>query len=173
MAVSAVFSTSALAQNGVQKASASAPTSTTIVAPINIVNDGELNFGSFASGIAGTLKITSAGVRSATGGVKTNSIVGTVTPASFKVTGESGYTYSITLPIEDTEDLILTDAVSSTTVTVTKFESSVAVGAGQLSVSELGGEETFTVGATLEVGANQVAGTYKSTAGFQVTVNYN
>ncbi len=36
-----------------------------------------------------------------------------------------------------------------------------------------GGTETLTVGATLNVGASQAAGTYISGTPFDVTVNYN
>jgi len=36
-----------------------------------------------------------------------------------------------------------------------------------------GGTQTLKVGATLNVGANQAAGTYTSATPFTVTVNYN
>ncbi|MFV5696383.1 DUF4402 domain-containing protein [Flavobacterium sp. LB3P122] len=165
MALTAVFSSSVLAQ---QSASASAPTSTTIVAPIGITKTSSMTFGSFATGGAGTLVMTSAAVRSATGGVKLTTITGTPTAAAFAVTGQGSYGYDITLPAS----LTLTTAATGTTTTmlVNAFTSSLASGKGTLAA---GGTDSFTVGATLNVAAGQVVGLYENATGFAVTVNYN
>jgi hypothetical protein len=166
MAVSAIFSTSALAQ-GTQTATATSASSTTIVAPIAISNSVPLAFGSFASNAAGTLILSSASVQSSTGGVKLNSAKGAPTAAKFTVTGEGAYGYTVTLPTS----LTLTTAVAGTvkTMEVTTFVSSLTDGIGALT----SGAQDFTVGATLNVAAGQVVGLYDSTTPFTVTVNYN
>jgi hypothetical protein len=169
MAVSAVFSTSALAQ-GTQPATASSASSATIVAPIAISNGVPLAFGSFASNDAGTLVLSPAGAQSSTGGVKLNTATGAPTAAEFTVTGEASYGYAITLP---TLPLTLTTTAEGTvqTMEVDTFVSSIA---DEAVVLTAGGTQTFTVGATLNVVAAQAVGLYESTlAPFDVTVNYN
>jgi hypothetical protein len=166
MAVSAVFSSSILAQ---QSVSASAPTSTTIVAPIGITKTTSMTFGSFATGGAGTLVMNPLAARSATGGVKLTNITGSPTAAAFAVTGQGSYGYDITLPAS----LTLTTAATGTnkTMIVNTFTSSHAIiGKGTLAA---GGTDSFTVGATLNVTAGQVVGLYENLDGFAVTVNYN
>ena len=54
-------------------------------------------------------------------------------------------------------------------MTVDNFVSNPS-GTGLLSAS---GSQTVNVGATLNVAANQVAGTYENTTDLKVTVNYN
>jgi hypothetical protein len=141
---------------------ASADVKAKIVVPIVLSNTLSLDFGTIStSASAGTVKVTSAGVSSITGGVTL--LTSTKTAASFKVTGLPNATYLVTLPAAATT---LTDQETSTkTMTVDAWENSTA---GILSAS---GTQDFTVGATLHVGANQAAGTYKGT--FNVTVAYN
>ncbi|WP_158614934.1 DUF4402 domain-containing protein [Flavobacterium sp. LS1P28] len=166
MALTAVFSSSVLAQ-GTQPASATSASSTTIVAPIAISNSIPLAFGSFASNASGTLVLSVAGIQSSTGGVKLTSAKGDPTAAKFTVTGQGAYAYTVTLPTS----LTLTTAVAGTlkTMEVTTFVSSLASGIGALA----SGTQDFTVGATLNVGANQVVGLYQSITPFTVIVNYN
>ncbi|MFV8392079.1 DUF4402 domain-containing protein [Flavobacterium sp. LB2P6] len=175
MALTAVFSTSALAQ---QSASATtAPTTTTIVAPITISNTAALTFGSFATtSEVGTLKVATDGVRSKTGGVTltSNNVGGTA--ASFTVGGEAGYSYAISIPtsLSLTTTTVATGTgttASSQTMTVNSLLTSLADGArvGLLT----GGTQSFTIGGTLNVNAYQSVGAYTSATGLTVTVNYN
>ncbi|WP_246496580.1 DUF4402 domain-containing protein [Chitinophaga varians] len=145
---------------------ASATATATIVTPISITKDVDMNFGNVAvqSTAGGTVVLSPAGVRTVTGGATLPSTAtGTVTAASFTVTGTGNYTYSITLP-----STALTITSGSNTMTVTNFVSNPS-GVGQLS----SGTQTLTVGATLNVSAAQPAGTYVSGTPFDVTVNYN
>src|SRR5258705_7180265 len=81
------------------QATASATATATIVAPIAISKTVDMNFGNVAVIAAGTVVLSpSTGNRTKTGGVTLPSTIGTVTAASFDVTGEGAYTYSITLP---------------------------------------------------------------------------
>jgi len=147
--------------------SATATASATIVSPIAIANAGNMNFGNIAvSTIAGTVVLPAAlvPVRTVTGGCTLPATVGTVTAAAFTVTGQAGFTYSISLPANAS----LTGPGPA--MTANTFVSSPTVAVGGLLT---GGTETLYVGATLNVGASQTAGAYTTPAPFTVTVNYN
>jgi len=146
---------------------ASASSSATIVTPIAITKTVDMNFGNVAvSTAAGTVVLAPAGSRTKTGGVTLPATAGTVTAASFTVTGTPTYTYAITLPSTATT---ITRGGGTETMTVDNWSSSPAT-TGTLSS---GGSETLTVGGTLNVGGSQLAGTYVSGTPFNVTVNYN
>jgi hypothetical protein len=145
--------------------SATASASATIVTPIAISKTVDMNFGNVAvSTTAGTVIMTPAGIRTLTGGVTLPATTGTVTAASFNVTGAANYTYAITLP-----GSALTITSGANTMTVSTFTSNPAT-TGTLSGT---GSQTLNVGATLNVTASQAAGTYTSASPFTVTVNYN
>ena len=145
--------------------SATATATATIVTPITIVNAGNMNFGNVAVGSSlGTVIMTPAGSRSATGGVTLPVVTGTVSAATFTVSGQANYTYSITLPGSAT-----TISSGGNSMTVDTWTSN-PTPTGTLSS---GGTQSLTVGATLHVGASQAAGTYVSGTPFTVTVNYN
>ena len=145
---------------------ASATASATIITPIAISKTVDMNFGNVAvNSSLGTVVLTPAGTRSRTGGVTLPAVGGTVTAASFTVTGAGTSTYAITIP---STNYTITRVSGSETMIVNTFASTPS-GTGTLS----GGTQTLTVGATLNVGASQVAGTYTNAVGFDVTVNYN
>jgi hypothetical protein len=150
------------------QATATASASATIITPITIVKNVDMNFGNVAvsATIAGTAVLAPAGTRTTggAGGVTLPATNGTVAAASFTVSGQGSYTYAITLPASCT----ITDA-GSHTMTVNAFTSSPAT-TGTLSA---GGSQTLTVGATLNIAAAQAAGSYTNAAGVPVTVNYN
>jgi len=156
------------ANHSFAQATATASASATIITPITIVKNVDMNFGNVAvsATLAGTVVMAPAGTRSTggAGGVTLPATTGTVTAANFTVSGQSGYTYAITLPSTAT----ITDPVSSSTMTVNGFTSSPAT-TGILT----GGSQVLTVGATLNVAAGQTPGTYTNAAGVPVTVNYN
>ena len=77
------------------------------------------------------------------------------------MTGIPGAPYAVTLPNS------VTISNGTETMTVSNFNRS---GAAQL-LLDAAGNGTFNVGARLNVGTNQPAGTYAGT--FNVTVNYN
>ncbi len=155
------FSQSASAQS-----SATASASATIVTPITITKNVDMNFGNAAvqAATGGTVVLAPAGTRTATSGVTLPAVTGTVAAASFDVAGQANYTYAITLP----SSLTITDG-GSNSMTVNSFTSTPA-STGTLSST---GTQTLTVGATLNVTAGQAAGTYTSGTPFTVTVNYN
>ena len=145
---------------------ATASTTATIITPIAITKTVDMNFGNIAVSptIAGTVVLPTTGARTLTGGVTLPVVTGTVTAASFNVTGEGTSTYSITLP----SAAITLNGTPSGTMTVQNFVSTPS-GTGALT----GGAQVIKVGATLNVGAAQTAGIYTNAAGLFVTVNYN
>ena len=145
---------------------ATASTTATIITPIAITKTVDMNFGNIAVSptLGGTVVLPTAGSRTLTGGVTLPVVTGTVTAASFTVTGEGSSTYSITLP----SSAITMNGPSSATMTVQNFVSNPS-GTGTLS----SGSQQIKVGATLNVTAAQAAGTYTNTSGLFVTVNYN
>lgn len=156
-----VFTAGAFAQ-----ATASATASATIVTPIAITKTADMSFGNLSTdGTAGTVVLAPAGTRTTTGGLALPATTGTVTAAAFDVTGEGAYTYSITLP---STDYTITKTASTETMAINTFTSN-PTSPGTLTA----GAQTITVGATLNVGASQVSGTYTNATGFDVTVNYN
>ena len=154
------FAAGTFAQPGV---SATATATATIITPIAISKTVDMNFGDVAvNATAGTVVMTPAGVRTVTGGCTLPTAIGTVSAASFTVTGLAASTYSITLPAAATT----ITAVSNMTVDTW---TSTPTPTGTLTA----GTSTLTIGATLHVGASQAAGTYVSAIPFIVTVNYN
>jgi hypothetical protein len=157
------FSASTFAQ-----VSATATASATIVSPIAIANASNMNFGNIAvSASLGTVVLPAAAgvpVRTVTGGCTLPAVAGTVSAASFTVTGEAAFTYAITLPASAS----LTGPGPA--MTANTFVSSPTVAAGGVLT---GGTQTLYVGATLNVAGSQTAGAYTTAAPFTVTVNYN
>jgi hypothetical protein len=144
---------------------ATATAAATIVAPISITKTIDMEFGNIAVGATdGTVVLDPAGSRTPTGGITLPAATGTVSAASFDVEGEGTYTYAITLPAS----VVLTRQTGTETMTVNAFTSTPSA-IGTL----LGGAQTLTVGATLNVSTGQVPGNYVSSAPFTVTVNYN
>lgn len=132
----------------------------TVIPAIAISKTIDLAFASVVpAGGADTVIVSAAGSRTCGG---TLTCTGTVAAASFDVTGGASLTYAVTLPAST----VINDG-GPNNMTVNTFTDSIS-SSGTLSG---GGTQTFTVGATLQVGASQVAGSYTGT--FNVTVLYN
>ena len=147
-------------------ATASADVTATIVQAISIDKITDLKFGKIvASSTAGKVAIETNGEKSIIeGGVALFDQESDEQAASFKTIGSPGAAYYLVLP-ED-ESVELTGPPESDPMTIEGFEHSAT---GILDAAT--GEETFNVGATLKVGANQAPGQYKGT--FSVTAVYN
>lgn len=167
--VIALFSNGAMAQNTATDASAAYAT---IIAPITIDNTIDLNFGDVIAG-AGYVTLSTAGVRGSDYQAFSGLQVGTISAASFNITGEKDYTYSITLPTRNGSNPIVLSDGGTATLNVDTFVSKSAT----LTVDSLTGKldasnkDTVLVGATLRVATGQTAGLYTGT--FNVTVAYN
>lgn len=161
----AAFGATAQPENTAWSASSNSTASANVVQPIalTLVNGGELDFGTFAPDPVNpeTVTVNELGERSATGNI---TLVGGTAgeAAGFHVDGEDGLEFVVKLPPE-------TGAVSLTggpgpDMPLINWVSSVTSG----SFPDF--PFNFSVGATLEVGASQPAGTYS--ANFIVEVEY-
>jgi hypothetical protein len=148
---------------------ATASATATVVTPMNITKNADLAFGKISAGAtSGTIKVSTSGGASVTGG--TTKSGGTPTAANFTITGDNSATYTIDL--------------SGTTATLTGAGTPMALalamdfvgdGSGTTTVTtgalSGAGSQTLYVGGTLSVGASQAPGAY--TGGVTVTVAYN
>ena len=173
--VSIVCANNAFAQASVN---ATANAYATIVAPLTITRTAHMNFGNIAaySG-GGTVTIAPSGSRSLTGSVGLPATTGTVGAASFDVTGEPSFTYSIDIAAPASPYLIGDGAGTLHTMEISSLLGSPVAGSltGTLSGA---GTQTIKVGATITVASGQVPGTYTTAVGtggsgpFTVTINY-
>jgi hypothetical protein len=159
-----VVSTNAHAQQPIAVATATA----TILSPISIVKNTDMNFGNLtvqpAAGGIVTLEPSLAATRtpSSGGGVSLSTITGTVSAAKFTVTGQALFTYDITLPASATLSNAGNDIIAD------NFTTSIPSGA-----LDATGSQEFYVGADLTVNAGQAAGVYVTGSPFFVMVAYN
>jgi hypothetical protein len=163
IAIGLTFSGLFFASSTFAQASATADASATIVTPISISKNSDMDFGNVATnGAVGTVVLAPEGTRTPSGGVTLPATAGSVAAASFTVSGSGSYTYAITLPssvtIASGTDEMIVDTFTSTPLTT-----------GALTA----GEQIITIGATLNLVASQAEGAYTSATPFTVTVNYN
>jgi len=138
-----------------------------IITPISIIKNVDMNFGNASvSGIAGgSIILAPGGARSIAGtGVTLPATTGTIAAAAFTVNGVPGFSYAITLPLSA---VISGPGVAS--MTVNGFTSSPS-GTGMLGT---GGSQSLSIGATLTLAAAQAPGMYTNATSIPVTVNYN
>ena len=136
----------------------SATASVVIIAPISILEDTPLNFGTVAP--AATVGDTTTVTVAPGGGISSGStpaagLGGGEAAGSFTVSGITDATYAVTLPTTDIvfNGMTLNGFLSNNTGTLT------------------GGSDTLTVGATLSIPGGQAAGIYSTN--YDVTVEYN
>lgn len=143
--------------------SASADVTATIVKSILIEKITDLKFGKIVTGsTASEVQIQLNNTRSvASGNATLFNQTNDHQVAIFKTSGSPNATYYIVFP----QSVSITGPTGSDPMTVDGFVHS-ATG-----VLDYTGEETFNVGATLNIGANQASGDY--TGSFTVTVAYN
>ena len=149
-------------------ATATAHAYATIITPITLTKTTDMNFGNIVAGTStGTVVLVVNATRMSTGGViLPTATPGTITSAKFETKGLANATYAITLPTSI--NISKNGSNGNNSMIVNGFNSSPASTGGILSNS---GTQNISVGATLNVGANQDAGEYEGT--FDVTVCYN
>lgn len=145
-------------------------TSNVKIVPVIVLTAGApLEFGSIATvgSSAGTVTINASNLAA-------NPLTSNVTLVSgatrsagvFSVTGEASTSYTVTLP-SSAVTLAGSGSASGQSVSVNTFNFIAGTGARTFTV---GGGDSFSVGATLSVGANQAPGSYTGT--YAVTANY-
>jgi len=150
------------------QATATSNASANIISPISISKSADLNFGNLsvdASGGTVILDPSAAAVRASggAGGVSFPATTGSVSAATFVVSGQANFTYAVNLL---TASIQITNGAN--TMTVDNFTTS--AGAGTLNNL---GTQTIYVGADLTVAGSQAPGLYTSVSPFTVLVNYN
>jgi len=150
----------------------SGQTEAVVVSPLSIVNTADLNFGNLIAGTAGgTVVVDTNDTRTATGSVVTAG--GTVSSAEFLGYGDAGQRVRIRGPRGNYTLTRVgggaTMRMRDMTMTVDNLSSLGRGNSGQHTIDSTG-VVTMRVGGTLEVGANQMPGTY--TATFEVDLNY-
>ncbi|MCC6693357.1 MAG: DUF4402 domain-containing protein [Chitinophagaceae bacterium] len=158
-----IFTTNANAQ-----ATATADAAATIIAPISIVKNADLNFGNIAvNALGGTVILdpSAASTRSigGAGGVSFPANTGTVTSAVFTVSGEAGFTFDMA---------VITPSVTLSNGTDNMVANNFTV-SNPTGTLDGTGNQTVYVGADLDVNGSQAPGLYTSTSSFTVLVNYN
>jgi hypothetical protein len=156
------MATAANAQNSATENTTTA--SAQIVVPITISKTSDLNFGSIVrNSTVGTVELAPDGTVTPNGVTMfTGSAAVTTSAAAYTIAGEATKAYIITLPANNA--VALSDGAGHT-MQLTGFTHNAT---GTFAATP----ETFQVGATLNVGANQAAGNYVSDV-FDVTVTYN
>ncbi len=153
--------------HSIAQSTAFGSTTAVLVTPISIAKTTDMHFGTVAaSSTAGTVVLDYANGRTTTGGASLPTGGVAVTTAVFTVTGQGTSGFSIAIP---SAPITLSNGVQ--TMTVSDF----LCDAGATSAL-VAGSKILKVGATLNVAADQAAGTYTkagSLTGLFVTVNYN
>lgn len=179
LAVAALVTLAAMASseaNAQASAQGTASANAVIAKPITISSTANLDFGTIVPNSTGngtiTVTVDTAGTTPpALGGVVDGTwLGGTISAAGFAVTGRPNATYAITIPAGG---VTITGTNVANTMTVDTFTESTAGAGGTLLVGATPGlgEDSFTVGARLNVPAAQADDTY--TGNFNVTVAYN
>lgn len=135
-----------------------------ILTPIAVSKTTDMQFGKIVSSVAGGNVVLGVDNSRTPTGVTLPATTGTVSAAVFHVTGSGDYTYTITLPAAP----ITLTGPDDKTMTISNFTSNPS-GTGQLT----DGAQDVAVGAKLNIGANQEAGTYTNNSDFTISVNYN
>ncbi|GAB2769787.1 DUF4402 domain-containing protein [Salinimicrobium soli] len=144
------------------QATATFTASATIIEPIGISTTSNMSFAHLEAGSGGSVILSPEDQRFTTGDVHL-AAGGEVSAAAFEVTGQQGFSFSISLP---EQDFILSNG--SDQLILKNFTSNL-----QEKGFLPGGVAQVKVGATLEVKGRQLPGNYTSQAPMAVTVNYN
>lgn len=144
------------------QATANFTASVTIIEPISIKNQSEMNFTSISASSGGTVVLESNDRRFSTGGVELEKELGAMA-ATFFVTGEEGMTEAVTLPknkyrLKNGEQHLVLHSFTSNLPE-----------SFQLS----GDPVTLKVGATIDIEDDSDLGDYRSILPLSVMVNYN
>ena len=149
-------------QTPLNAATETATVSANIISTIALTNQSDMVFGDIASSNApGTVVLSPSGALNSSGGATINSTV-SGGPAVFDVRGDPNAVYVITLPAS-----VVMTAPAGSTMVVDRFTSM----PGNEGLTDSGGQQVLFIGGTLNVGSNQVFGSYIGT--MSVTVEFN
>ncbi|EIA08540.1 DUF4402 domain-containing protein [Flavobacterium frigoris] len=158
---------------------ANASAGATIIVPMTLTEQNSLNFGSTNKklGVAGSVVLSTADAsRDFNGGVSGSSFGDPATNAVFNITGANDSSYAITLPSSITvmEPGSMTMTINELKIRFSGAAQDIAINEGSNSVSKMlnaSGNDSFRLGGKLNIGSEQLAGSYSGT--YSVTVDYN
>lgn len=156
-----LFSFVAISAKSQTSASATVNSNATVIDPIKITKSVDLDFGNVISAYnPGSVILSPDGSRVAYGVQISNTFPGNVTPAE-AIVNHGNNNYSITLPESFT---LYSQDNQNQVLTIDEF-----------TVTPITGEliDILKIGGTLNLVANQPAGFYTNSTGFNVTVSYN
>lgn len=146
-----------------------------LIVAMGLTETAPLHFGSsvLTTAAGGTIVLPSnSTTRGYTGGVATSASTPVATNAAYNVTGTKLESYALTLPGTTTvTHTSVATGVYTMDITLMKARFNGAGSDAATSTLSSGGTDSFTLGGTLTVKADQVAGIYAGT--FDVTVEYN
>lgn len=153
LGVSAVIAAT-FGATGAQAATATATARANILRQITVTRTADLDYATIITApTAGTVQVSTAGARTCGGALVCS---GTATAAAFSVVGTVGQVATVSVPASVT----LTSGSNNMTSTLVSSNATLTLAA----------TNSFSVGGTLSVGANQADGVYAGT--FNVTVDY-
>lgn len=146
-----------MAAGAAHAATTTGSASATVLTPLSVSETTAMSFGDVGGDAidATTIVLTTAGGTSSSDGAY---VGGTPAAAAFTVSGAASQAYVLTLP----GSITLTSGTDTVTVDTLTDTSTGAL--------DVAGSETFSVGGTLNLGANQASGNY--TGSYTVTVAY-
>jgi hypothetical protein len=146
-----------------------------LITAMGITETAPMHFGSnvLLDATGGTVVLPSnSTTRTYTGGVATSAATPVATNAAYSVTGTGLETYALTLPETTTvTHTTVSTGVFTMDITLMKARFNGAGADATTSTLAADGTDSFTLGGTLTVKANQVGGIYAGT--FNVTIDYN
>jgi hypothetical protein len=161
--------------NAQSSASTNTNANAKLLKAMTIAQTNPLNFGSnlLTSSAGGTVVLPSdSNTRAYTGGVATSAIGPVATNATYTVTGTALETYALTLPSTTTVTNVTSgDGLRSMDITSMLARFNTEESDATTSTIASDGTDNFSIGGTLTVGADQIAGVYSGT--FTVSVDYN
>lgn len=172
IAMVAFFSNNVMAQTSVTETTAAGAV---LVVPMGITENSALHFGTIimTDQAGGTVTLTTANGRTASGGLALTAIAPTSTVGAWSVTGTMNETYALTAPstITVTETTLSTATMTISALKVLFNNGSEETAVAATSTLSASGTDNFSIGGLLTVEASQMAGIYAGT--FDVTVDYN
>jgi hypothetical protein len=156
-----------LSVNAQSEATANSLSSATIIQHITLDNDGPLAFGSIIKDADGGTVTINPTTGAPTYSNLPDQLLTSTSAALFTVTGEIGYSFSLSLPANGAITLT-SAAVGANPLVLNNFLATIPTTTNTLIPAS--GEVEFGVGATLVVGENQTPGLYNGN--FDVTVAY-
>jgi len=146
-----------------------------LITALGLTETAPMHFGSnvLTNALGGTVLLPSnSTTREYTGGVATSAATPVATNAAYTVTGTGLETYAITLPATTTvTHTSVASGVYTMDITLMKARFNGAGADATTSTLAANGTDSFTLGGTLTVKADQVGGIYHGT--FDVTIEYN